>query len=234
MKTYHDYSEKERAAMTEEQVKALIAVQMMVDGIEVPKAPTLEELEEVKVGEKQNVFSIQGRSKYGSPEHCGFCFDTLEQAQAFIALNPCKRDYDYETGSEYQYASRLCELSVATEQLYRQADVARVASILKQNKARAERNSRLTAAHVKACEASQRASDGIWSDWYECRRTEEAHKNVLATLNEYIRLAEGEVHTAYKFLGKRFSADAIEEAKQWLEDQFPVDPSMLPQIAEPA
>lgn len=218
--------------MTEDQVKSLIAVEMMAQGIEVPKSPILEPIEQVEVGSKQLIFSIVGKGKYGSTEFLGICFPTLQQAQDFIALRPCKRDYDYETGSQYQYSMPLVELSVSTEEVYRQEDVARTASVLKQNKAKAERNERISAAHNKACEASRKASDYIWQDWYQCRQTEEAHKNVLSTLHEYIGLTGGEVETAYKFLEKRFSSDEIAQAKQWLEDKFPVDPSTLPRVAE--
>ena len=49
MKTYWDYSEKERAKLTEEEIKELLDVELMTKGIKKITAPELKVIQEVKV-----------------------------------------------------------------------------------------------------------------------------------------------------------------------------------------
>ena len=74
MKTYWDYTERERSEMTEDQVTALLDVELMSKGVLKVVAPILNKIEPV---------DLPTETKY---EAGGILFVTVEQAQAFLAL----------------------------------------------------------------------------------------------------------------------------------------------------
>jgi len=73
---------------------------------------------------------------------------------------------------------------------------------------------------------------GVGEDWYRCRNVAEAHGRVVSTFNDYVKTA-GDTHTAARFLGKVFTFEQIDEARQWCgveipDPDFPTEAPMPP------
>lgn len=215
MKTYFDYSEMERSELTEQQINGLLDVALMEQGVLKPLAPTLKDVPETPVGPRKQFFGIEGKSKYGSDEHIGICFETLEQAQAFMALKPLKRDYDYEVGHEYAYAMPIGSCEVKVEELYEVGQINAFRSVLKNRKALTEENQQLSTKFKEACSKAERVTGGVWKDWYRCCSRRNELSAICDTFKNYSKLTSGDSQLALTFLSKAHTTEDINEAREW-------------------
>lgn len=219
MKTYWDYTDREQADMTSEQVESILTTELMTHGVLKPTAPVLQEVPKCPVGERQKFFSVTTKGKYGSSESLGVVFKTMDDAVAFSKLNPVRSDYDYEVGSDFKYAMPVGDFSFEEVELYTLDQINAHRSQLKKNAAMTEANE---TALSKFKEASRKAEDitsKVWTDWHNKRETKyELHK-VVETFSEYQKIA-GDSAVAWTFLEKAFNADKISEACQWFPDEI--------------
>jgi len=220
MKTYWDYSEQERAALTSEQVEALMDAELMTKGVLKPVAPKLHVIPASPLGDKITVFGIRGKSKYGSDEHVGICFETAELAAKFLELKPMIRDNDYEVGSEFHYAKALSDTNITSETLYSMEQINTHRSSLKNRKSKSEENDKLTSAFAKACKASEDVTRGVWSDWHELQSRKQELEKVIVTFKEYLNMTENNGVLAMNFLRKVFDNHTIKEADEWFPNQL--------------
>lgn len=223
MKNYWDYSIQERSELTEDQIKALLDVELMTHGALKPVAPVLKEVGESPLGEQATYYSMEGKDKYGGRARLDICFATLEQATKFLALKPLIRDYDYEVGSDYYFAKPVLEGAIAPEQLYTQEQINTHRSTMKQRKAIKEENERKTSEFQKACSASAKITDGVWKDYYASQAKRSKMRGVVDTFNEYLKLTSDDRKLALTFLAKAFDAETIAEAREWFPEALPAN-----------
>lgn len=229
MKLYHDYTEKERANMTQEQVEALLDSELMSEGVLKPAAPILKEIKVPQLGERKTFFRLTGKSRYGSDEHTSVAFPSVDAARRFIELGAVKVEYDYECGGQdYEYAIPMVSHSISTVELYDQQTINTYRSQLTSNKAAMESNARAQDEYKKACEASSRVTEAVWSDWHECLRTQSKHQKVIDTYAEYTRMCNGDTETAAKFLNKIFNTTEVDQAFEWFDKPSPFAPKCMP------
>lgn len=215
MKTYWDHTEQERSQLTEDEIKSMLDVALMTEGVKKPIAPTLKEVPKSPLGERKRVFGIEAKSKYGSEQSVGIVFPTLEAAQAFIDLNPMKDDYDYEVGSEFRYFVPLQDAKITTTDLYAMDQINEFRSSLKHRKALSEENQRLSSEFAKASSLSEKITDGIWADYYKCKAKHDTLRGIIATFDDYVKLTSGDKSLALEFLKKVTTGEEIEEVNQW-------------------
>lgn len=228
MQRYWDKTEQERAAMTREQVQAYLDVELMEQGVAKVDPPQLQEVVAVDL-EKVIYFQVSYKGEYGDTD-TDILFETVEQARQFIELCPLKRDSRYEYGWDHKYAIPMREMTIKKVELPSEIAVANMASILKRNKAAEEANTKARNAYNKAIKAVEEATAGVWNDWEYCREKERQAAKIYATLDEYIRLCDGNRETALRFLGKLFSADEIAEAAAWRGDDA-IQPEAAAEVA---
>jgi hypothetical protein len=215
MNRYWDKSEKQRAAMTREQVQAYLDVELMEKGVVKIERPTLQELEPVKVPTTR-MYEVQHKGDYRN-DSTGWCFATAEQAQAFIDTHPMKYERDWQT--DMHYAKPSDGMLIGPIDVPSQADWAMQKSRLEKNKAIKTANEALLKEYNAAIKASDDATSGVWEDWRACRETAAKNKKVLDTLAQYLTLCDGNQQIAENFLAKAFAPEAIDAARAWAGEE---------------
>src|SRR5687768_14933183 len=104
MKTYWEYEDKERATLTDTEVRSLLKYALMEAGALDPVAPEMEALESLDKTRRKTFFTIKTQGKYGGQDYLPIVFATREAACAFLELKPALRDYNYECGHDNYYA----------------------------------------------------------------------------------------------------------------------------------
>lgn len=205
MKTYWDYSERERSRMTQEEVQGLMDVELMTKGVKKIEAPVLKEIKAVSVG-KEVWFEVDG-----------VYFKSADDCQKFLALSPKKAMYDYACGYDYTYATEI-DTRIEQKELYSRQGLLDLATVLKENKAAKEYNEKVTNEYEKAVKGVLKVTNGVWEDWYVCRDKAARLKGVINTSAEYVRLADGNKEVARQFLLKIYTEDEIKEAEEWFNE----------------
>lgn len=220
MNRYWDLSEQERAKLTTEQVEAMLVVELMEKGVVKVEKPTLEPVEEIKLG-KTGYFEIQRRGEYGMTGTC-LLFTDAVKAKAFIELQPLWEDSRYEYGHDRKFAMPGRELTIKSVELPTELEVVNMAGIISKNKAAEEANKTKLAEYTKAIKAVDDAVKGVWDDWHTCRAKARDAAKVKDTLIEYLGLCDGNTTAALAFLGKAFDEERIAEAKVWFGPEWNV------------
>lgn len=206
--TYWDLTERQRAALTRDDVARYLDAELMTNGVLRP-AP-LELLPEEPP-------PVAARTFYGIT-HSGWqkldlAFATAEDAHAFLAMRPMILETNWELG-DIKYAhpidGKVEVLTVAD----RDAVVAATA-ILKERKAAKEENKRRREAFEKQQKAVESALSGLWEDWHDCCAKDREMRRIAATFAEYKVTAGGDDMLAAKFLRKVFTVEQIADAERW-------------------
>lgn len=219
VKTYWDHTEQERAAMSSDEVDALLKFALMEAGIVTPTEPTYE-LEDEPELPTRTYYTVSFRTDYSKA--CGIMFETVEQAQAFIDLQPIEKGSDYLLDFK-DFASRMQEMEIVTAKLPSRGDVEEHQGEIKRAKAAKEANKKKRDAYNKACNAASQATEGVWDDWHKCRRLDESNERIVATWNDYVATCEGDREIAAKFFQKAFSDhDTVSAAFSWFGEPSPL------------
>jgi len=199
MKTYWDFAEKERAKLTEEEVKVLLDVELMTKGVKKVIAPELKVIQEVKVA-TETWFEVDD-----------IFFKDAETAQKFIALDPRKSTYDYASGYDYRYAEPFKQ-EITQKTLYSQQEVLNLSTILKQNKQAKEENEKLLSQYDKDIKEQNKVLNCVWEDYWQCRARESDLQKIRDTKSEYLKMTNNDEVLAIEFLKKIYSEIDINEA----------------------
>jgi hypothetical protein len=230
MQRYWDKTEQERAAMTREQVQAYLDVELMEQGVAKVAQPELQPVEETKLA-KRRFFQIFRKGEY-SQTAVGVLFNKVEDAEAFLSMAPWFAESKYvpSPSPNINYAMPGRELSIQPVDLPLESDIANHTSTIERNAAIKAANEKLLAEYHEAVKKVNDAVSGVWDDWQKCRDKERQAAKIYATLDEYIRLCDGNRETALRFLGKLFSADEIAEAVAWRGDDA-IQPEAAAEVA---
>jgi len=209
MKTYWDYTEKERSLLTEAEVTATLDVELMSRGVLKVAMPELRKIEEVKL-DTVIYYEVNG-----------IFFESAAKAQEMLALKPMCSSYDYYgAGYDYQYAKPL-EGKIEEKKLYRQVDLQGLKLVLVKNKEAKDFNEKAKSEYEKAAKSMDAVLNGVWEDWYRCRELAAEHQKVMDTKKEYLALTDGNEEMATTFLKKLYACDKIQEAIEWFSEGSP-------------
>lgn len=213
MKRYFDYSEKERSEMTAETVDSLMARELMEAGVVAPKPPVLEDVPRFEAT-KTRVYRVKAGYSYLH----GFAFRTLEDAEAFTRLSVV----DIESGypSDLTYFKHFDKLGIEPEDVLDQAEFVRVKETAEKAKSIKTANEKATSDYNAECKASRDITEGVWSDWRECREKAARIARIQRTFDEYLNLCDGQGALASRFLAKAYTAEQLQEADEWLGTSF--------------
>lgn len=227
---YWNLDEPQRAELTEEQVRACEAYELMRAGVVRAQPP--EPLKERQPLEREAFYRVEIRSRrYGGRTNVdALAFASPSEAKAWIDTNPLIVECHYFDGTYVYSVQRLAELDPGIEMFEASA-----AGVVDQHRAELEKyaaaqkkHSAEVAAYEKNAQAERRAIEGLWEDWYRCRELDRKHAKVVATFDEYVDLA-GSRELAATFLLKAFTRTEIEAAAEW--QGRTID---LPPLDEPA
>jgi hypothetical protein len=205
MKTYWDFSVKERSEMSEDDVSKLLDLELMSKGVMKVEAPQLRKVEDVKV-KQEEWFEVNG-----------VFFKTMEQAGQFLQLLPHRSNYEYALGYDYKHAEPIVE-EVKLVKLYNSQSLMNAATLVKKNKEAKEYNEKVSSKWNNDRKKMDDTLSEVWNDWRSCLSTKERHESVRGTYEEYLRMCEGNVELAEQFLLKVYSQEDVEETKKWFYD----------------
>lgn len=225
MKTFWDLEEKERAALTREEVERFLDAELMTKGV-LKVAPLV-------LDEEPAVDDLTTTTYYWADGFPNVLFTTTEAASAFVALKPAQLGSEYLCG-DYRQAVKFAkapeendinQVSVASQDYFtqRRSCLEKRAAIRASNRKRREQ-------YESDSKAQSKVLEGVWEDWARCRRADEGHRRVVTTFNDYVKTA-GDRQVAASFLEKVFSLAAIREAREWCVADIP-DPIIDGQFAE--
>lgn len=208
MQRYWDYSEKERAAMTEEQVEQLLGYELMERGVLKVDPPAIQTMLPVDMP-KRRVFSLAETDQYGNAKPIGISFDTIGQAEACLAAVPMMRVHEWNVE---QHVAPIKGITVIAEELPDTAAVLAAKATTDDNRRRKNENDEAQRQYEAAVKKVSDATSDVWSDWHDCRRKADEAKKIRDTFDEYKRMTGGNEEMARAFLAKAFDASEIEEA----------------------
>jgi hypothetical protein len=224
MKTYWDYTDKERSEMTEEQVHGFLGCELMSKGVLKPEPLKLDPVDEVKLDT-----TVYYRLKRDWRVVGDIVFSRYEDALAVARMTVLHAESDYQTGREF--ASQVNDLSVAEVALPNESLKSEAKSALEQEKLRKDRNKKAQEAFDKATAEVTKATADIWNDWYASKSMARDYQRVIDTMAEYTALTGGDMHMAATFLAKSFTEDRITDAFEWFGM---IDPRKVLDQSEPA
>lgn len=211
-KTYWDFEEKERAALTREEVERFLDAELMTKGV-LKVEPLVLDVEPEIVEPEAATFHQVGP----------VAFATVAGADAFLKLGAVTIETKY-LGGGYRNTVSVAEpierqavekrLVTANEYASRKGDLDRRQSARDANAKRSEE-------HQRATKEQDKVLAGVWEDWYRCRNVDETHRKVVTTFENYVKTAGGDKLTAARFLGKVFTFEQIDEARKWTGAAIP-------------
>ena len=206
MKRYWNMTGPERAALTEDAVRDLLAVELMERGVLRPREPELEAVpEEVRLP-TQTVYRIG----YGYGHDLGFAFQTAEAAESLMSMLLFDVANDYEAGTNY--VEPLKGMRVESVQLPTKEAVEHHKLALKERKRIVSSNEARTREYREALSKVEEETTELWSDWREQRDLEKRRAEVRETMEGYVRLTGGDRVLARTFLEKVYPRELCDEA----------------------
>jgi hypothetical protein len=224
MQRYWDLSERERAALSRDDVAHYVKIELMEAGVVAPPPIKLEDVPEVSVP-KIAKFGVKS-GRYGSTT---VVFDTAEQAQKFLDLSPKTLEYDYGIGTDYQYAKPHDDGMIEQVNVYDFAAMTELRDTLSRRKRIKEQNAKKQADWNKAHQAAEEASESLWEDYNAVQSKKYDHERIIRTFRDYTETV-GDEATALRFLLKAHPEGECREAFEWNEIPWP-EREAMPAIA---
>ncbi len=196
MRRIHDLSFEELCALTDDQVRTFVEIEVAEQGImpELPPQPV--ELADLGIRRTVEVFLVDG-----------VLFPSESDAVAFAAMPHGTEEYQWNIGSEYKWYSPSAASSPRKVSLYDENDVLRVKSAL------VEQNTRDTAykeARRRYGEFVRKTADvsaKVWCIVSAAREMARRYELARQTYARYLELADGDTATAQRFFANAYKDD---------------------------
>lgn len=220
MQTYWELSEKERAALTREEVEKYLDAELMMKGVLKVRPLELEPLPTVP---EPTTKAFEVRRPHAGPFDVRF--RSTEDAATFLRLCPLFVNNDYVDGtflkSLHEIDGDEVEIVAVTMHSKKQLDACKP-EMLRRHAVQAE-NDRRQREHDETVRKQDEALRGVWSDWYECQEKAVRMRRVVETFDDYVRLTGGKRDVAGMFLLKAFARDMVVEAAEWAGIEIPLE-----------
>ena len=225
MQTYWDYTPKERAALTRDEVEKFLDGELMTKGVLKVDEPRLDKVPEFVTpkGTAYHTVDWAGESSYSSREQSEFLFATAADAEAFIAMRPMRLKDDWQ--SKLKHAQSLADGHIVPVSILSEAEHQSIQSAAASAQSVKQANERKRTDYARDSETMRKVIDDIWSDWSKRLDEQASHKKVLATFDEYVTIAGNEA-TAMTFLRKALDDSEIKDAFEWCERELPEMPPL--------
>ena len=212
MQTYWDLTEQERANLTDDEMKYYGDIELMKAGLVRPVPPKLEDVGTVDVNTTE-FYCLAYEGDYGHQNTLDLLFDTVEQANAFIALKPKKIKHDWQSGLDF--AEDIAQPSIKPTKIADTRELNRVQDTAKAIKDAKGRNEKATAEYQKLANETSKALKDIDDDHWRCHDLEREYQHILDTKAEFLRLSKGDEAIAMQFLLNKYRQEDIDAAEAW-------------------
>lgn len=215
MKTFHDYTDLEKANLTEEEVENLLKYELMEHGIVAPQKPELLPEEGPEIEEK--VYYRPSLKNYSSLD-CVFA--TAKEAEQFMSLKPLILDSGYPS-----YRNNIAEpeeVKIEAIKAISKVDYEALKGLIEGAASNKTRNKEATQKYEDDMQAASKATNHIWTEWTECRNKKSEAERLVDVYDQYLEDCDGDEKIALRFLGKAFSQNEIKDAYKFLGDACPI------------
>lgn len=215
MKTFNDYSELEKANLTEVEVQTLLKYELMDLGIIAPQKPELLPEEDPVLEEK--VYYRPSLKDYSSLD-CVFA--TSKEAEQFMSLKPLIFDHGYPS-----YRNNVAEpeeVKIEAIKAISKVDYESSKGLIEGAASNKTRNKEATQKYEDDMQAASNATNFIWTEWTQCRNKKSEAERLIGVYDQYLEDCDGDKKIALRFLGKAFSQDEIKDAYDLLEIACPI------------
>lgn len=230
MKTYWDLTPRERLALTQEDLKTIyIPREVASQGLLMPRKPTLVEVPEKPDAEEPPTipyYEVTGfpntADNYSKYTFDGL-FQTLEAAQQFMALKPCSKQSEYR-GNSYNYT--VTPMARYEVQLVNVADKATLdcfKEVMKAYDDAIRSNESATSTYNNECGKITRASMKITENHNKLQARRAGLEQIIETLGEFVKVADGRVDLAIRFLLKSTPAQRVFDALNEIDHGYEWD-----------
>ena len=216
MRRYWDYTEKERAEMTMEQVEGLLSAELMAAGVVRVECPEMLPTEMPAIP-GTTYYAI--KSGYSTVRGIGFR-DADSAAAAVKLMVPL--DSDYIGGQDFcREAERQDKISIEPITVHQRSDIANYRSSVEKAAANKTANDAATKKYIEDSKAVEAVLSGVWEDYRTCQRKMAELNKVVRTFDEYVGICDGDENKALVFLAKAFPSPSIKEAMVWAGREMP-------------
>ena len=194
MKRYTDYTTKELANLTEEEIKTLIEIECMVNGI-----ATCYEKPDLKVVEKLPQPDIEVF------EVCDIKFIDKEEAIALLELirnskSIVRTDYDYSVGYSERYVKPYTDCATLSSSKYYSKELYDSMKETAKRKSEAEKHNReITEVYNERMEEYRKLESEVNSAVYEAVAEESKFEYAKKVFERYVAMSDGNIDVAKNF-----------------------------------
>ena len=218
-KTYWDLSEKERAALTSDDVDRFVAAELMRLGV-LQVGPLVREPEpEIREPATRLYFQVSTSETPYSRSSIDVLFDDEIDAREFLENHDIRvlktERLNDDWSQTIKVAAPLERPEVTTVEAISADDFREARSALEKRSAIRAANAKREEEWVKEKSKEDEALKGMWADWQRCRDLDTAHRRVSTTLDAYVATAGGDREVAFRFLRKAFTDPQIVAAAEW-------------------
>lgn len=214
MNRYWDNTEAQRATMTEHQVEACLSIELMEKGVLKVDKPTYLETEQIEPPHTVLYVPTCGYSD------ASFGFRTPEDAAKLI-VNAVGLGSEYIGGQSFKTLDEKREIQIKAVPVYEKGEIQTSRAKIERNNAAAAENKKLADNYATATKAVSEAVEGIWDDWFACKRAAASNKKIVDTFAEYVATCDGNEAMAMKFLLKAYDEVTIRDAFEWFGKEVP-------------
>jgi len=207
IKRYWDLTEKERAALTVDEIEAFCDVEMMEKGVAPPEPPAYEPVVQF-VAPTRRFYKIDFEDQQYSftREESEFLFLTPEVAQQCIDLKPLVRTKNGPTP--------IKDATIRPKDVFVVEDEA-TATVKAAAEAAEKRNNSLRERYEREKTRAEEVVQGVWTNWHSCRELREEYARVIRTFEKYKPLAGGDEAMAAQFLADAYDYQVANDAFAW-------------------
>lgn len=213
LKRYTDYTTKELANVTEEELQRLIEIECMREGVSVfvvkPKYMELPELPEQDV----IVYKV-GDFKFTDEEEANKIIELLQGSKSLCIL-----DYEFGFGCEKKYVEpiknkhKIEEIQAYSKQKYDDAKYA-----IKERIKLEEQNKSLREKYRKEKEPYEEIKEAVMNAYHEALYEEDKYEAAKSVYQKYLSLSNGDSDTATNFFEQTSYSEYLERIKEELKD----------------
>lgn len=208
MKLYEDIPEDQRHLLTRIEIDELCTAELATLGYTRPKVPVFEAENDVDINTK-TFFFVDGE---GYSKDFNALFESAEDAKAFIALNPKKRDYVHNGGDVLYQAQAVCGLTISSVEMPTEADLLGVQPAKVEAAEARQRNATLRQEFETETKVCNDLVESVLTEWRDRIETERSRQALRDVFEEFVSLADGNQAVAAKFMLKRNSLKACQDA----------------------
>jgi len=207
MKPFDDLTTAEKAALTEDQVRAYCTRELMEQGVLEPKAPEL--LDETEPTVPTQTFYQPGYDR-GYRHGMDLVFDTVEQARQFIELQPRRIESSFPIDTKY--VNPMPGMTVKPVELATEQDFLELKAKLAEAAENKSANRKMREEFEKGQILANDTVSWIWEKYREAQAEVRHLENVMITFAEYLEITGGDQVAARKFLVKAYDEQTVQAA----------------------